>query len=178
MTNRDERAGEAGLTTKRREPKGDQPLDRSFYFAYGSNMDLARLHRRRIHPQAEPKGAILPGYSLKFNKMASADPNEGFANIVVETGQQTEGVLLQVSTADLDRLDLYEGARIGHYRRIQVRVKLDDGSEIEATTYEANPAWVKSGLKPKREYLGHLLAARSLLSPEHIRSLERVETID
>lgn len=75
------------MITNRKRPPSDSPARETFYFAYGSNMDLARLNERGIHLLAVPKRAILEGYSVKFNKMASADPREGFANIVREEGQ-------------------------------------------------------------------------------------------
>lgn len=97
--------------------------------------------------------AILKGWRLEFNKEASSNPEEGFANIVQDKKSVVEEILYEVQDEDLDELDKYEG-RPNHYERINVKVKLDNGEEVEAETYIANPSRIKNGLKPRRKYLG------------------------
>ncbi len=146
------------------------------YFAYGSNMDLLRLRERAVHPR-ERRAAVLRGYRLSFNKRSDAAAGEGKANIMAQTGESVEGILLEVTEEELGKLDRCEGVP-AHYLRASVLVKRQDGTEVGAVTYMANPSMIKDGLKPTREYLSHLLAGRSFLSREYVRWLEGTETFD
>ena len=152
------------------------------YFAYGSNMNQEQMKERGIH-FLERKHAILRGYRLEFNKLASRNPQEGYANIVPNENEIVEGILYEISDLDLPELDKYEGYHEheeypNHYNRIKVKVKLDDGQEIEATTYIANSAKVREGLKPSREYLNHLLEGKGILSETYYQKLKSWETLD
>lgn len=149
----------------------------TLYFAYGSNMDTQRLAHRGIRPR-ERRGATLVGYRLVFNKIADVDPRRGYANIETHEGGRVEGVLYDLAATDLDGLDKYEGARSGHYRRINVTVWLENGIPMEAITYQAEMSRVTIGLKPTREYMSHLLAGREFLTPEYLQVLENIPTID
>ena len=146
------------------------------FFAYGSNMNDERMRERNIS-FSQRKHATLKGYSLKFNKMASSNPKEGYANIVPDEKGVVEGVLYEISNSDLSNLDKYEGF-CNHYNRIKVKVQLDDGQEPEAVTYVAQPHKVREGLRPSRNYLNHLLAAKNFLPESYYRRLESQETLD
>jgi len=149
-----------------------------YYFAYGSNMNRARL-RSRLGRDVIGKPGRLADYKLKFNKMARRNPaEEGYANIVECPGCEVWGVLYDVSEDDLERLDCCEGVKDGHYERKTVPIEVEDGNTLEAHTYIACPGKVREGLKPTREYLDHLLAARSILPPSYVKTLENVETLD
>jgi cation transport regulator ChaC len=146
------------------------------YFAYGSNMDQKRMKKRGVR-FSERVHAILKGYSLKFNKITSDNPKKGYANIVPDKNGIVEGVLYEIVDSDLSKLDSCEGYP-QHYKRVNVKVQLDDGKGIEAVTYIAQPDKVKEGLKPSKGYLAHLLAAKDLLSEQYYKKLEACETID
>jgi gamma-glutamylcyclotransferase (GGCT)/AIG2-like uncharacterized protein YtfP len=88
-----------------------------------------------------------------------------------------EGILYEIQDSDLERLDKYEGYTY-HYRRIKIKVKVDDGEEVEATTYVARHDKVKDSLKPNKEYLEHLLKWYDLLSREYFKKLRGWETLD
>ncbi len=152
------------------------------YFAYGSNMDISELKRYGVRvDSARGKQADLPGYVLKFNKSATgekAKSGEGKGNIEPDPDGVVEGILWEVRPKDMSKLARKEGARIGHYRRMRVRVHLADGTEEEAVTYIANPSMTKEGLKPTKEYLGHYLKGKDLLSEKYYRWLESIETLD
>jgi gamma-glutamylcyclotransferase len=51
------------------------------YFAYGSNMDPERMRERNI-TFSQRICAVLKGYRLEFNRVASRNPQEGYANVV------------------------------------------------------------------------------------------------
>lgn len=76
------------------------------YFAYGSNLDLARMFRRR--PTARVLGpARLPEFELRFAGH-SRRWNAGTAT-VAPGGGDVAGLLYEFDDA-LDRLDAFEGA--------------------------------------------------------------------
>jgi cation transport regulator ChaC len=146
------------------------------YFAYGSNMDKKRMEKRGVTIFSMQR-ARLEGFRLAFNKVASRRENEGYANIVEDPEGVVEGVLYEIKDSDIKELDFYEGCPC-HYLRIKVTVKLDNGQEVTAVTYVANPDKIRDGLKPSKEYLNHLLAGKDYLSPEYFERLKATETID
>lgn len=148
------------------------------YFAYGSNMNPERMRQRRIN-FSKREWAVLKGWRLEFNKMASSNPNEGYANIVRAniTRDSVEGILYEISGEDIKNLDRYEGYP-NHYDKINVKLELNGGSEVEAITYIAQPDKTRNGLKPSREYLNHLLKGCDLLSEEYCDKLRKKETLD
>lgn len=145
------------------------------YFAYGSNMNPQRMRERKIHYTSRIQ-ASLPGYSLKFNKVASRNPFEGYTNIVPEAKGVVEGVLYEIQEADLKKLDKYEGYP-DNYDRQKVKV-LTATSQEEAIAYIACPDKIREGLKPTREYLAHLLVARDMLSEDYYLQLLCCDTLD
>ncbi len=145
------------------------------YFAYGSNMNPRKMYElgikftERIH-------ATLRGYTLKFNKASSLNPEEGFANIIPDEKGSVEGVLYEISDFDLLKLDEYEG-HPQHYRRITVKVETEEGELFDAVTYIASPDKIKNGLKPSKKYLKNLIVARDILPESYVRRLEVIETL-
>jgi gamma-glutamylcyclotransferase len=146
------------------------------YFAYGSNMDPNRMGERDVH-FSQRRHAILEGYALKFNKVLSNNPREGYANIVQKKDEIVEGVLYEVPELDMKKLDRREGFPT-HYSKESVIVELDDHTKETAVTYVAQPGMIREGLKPTKEYLNHLLAAKDMLSDAYIQKLRLVETLD
>ena len=146
-----------------------------YYFAYGSNMDPERVCGR-LGRLPDRKTATLADWVLKFNKIALRNSQEGYANIDKQNGEKVEGIVYEITTEELRKIDLREGYPI-HYNRINIVVRTGDNKEIEVVTYIAQPSKVREGLRPSREYLNHLLAARELLSPNYIRKLEAIRTI-
>ena len=146
------------------------------YFAYGSNMDFERMRERGIRFSQRTHG-ILKGYRLEFNKIASRNPQEGYANVVKFENGIVEGVIYEIPDSDLSKLDKCEG-HPEHYDRVKVKVRIDDRQELEAVTYVAQPDKVRDGLKPSRDCLNHLLAAKDLLSESYRRKLEAWQPLD
>jgi len=145
------------------------------YFAYGSNMNPKRMNQRGIE-FLKREHATLSGWRLEFNKIASRNPNEGYANIIQDEKSVAEGIIYEIQKSDIEKLDNYEGYP-NHYNRTEVMVKLDDGQEVEAITYIAQPNKIRSGLKPSKEYIGHLLKGCDILSEEYFEKLNRWETL-
>lgn len=102
----------------------------ALYFAYGSNMDAARLRARVEH--AELVGpARLPGYQLRCDK-PGAD-GSAKANVVARDGHEVWGVLWRLRVAALSTLDRFEGG----YRRVELTVERVGGGAALAASYRA-----------------------------------------
>jgi len=133
------------------------------YFAYGSNMDQKRMIDRGIIFH-NVKSAKLYNYELKFNKVSIKQG--AVANVEYKEGSIVEGMLYSVESLEL--LDKYEGAP-KHYSRIILNIE-----GIDAYVYVANKEYIKEGLKPKQEYLNHLLEGKEYLSEEYFEKLKNI----
>ena len=152
----------------------------NWYFAYGSNMNAARLFEERLKPEGIARGeriaGRLGGWRLAFNKRARL-PGAGAGNIVPAPGEVVHGTLNLLPPKGFEILDRYEGVAGGHYeRRLVPVVRADSGVPIEAVTYVA--LLVGEELRPTRDYLGHLLAGRDLLPADYCERLGATPTID
>lgn len=153
----------------------------NWYFAYGSNMNAARLFEERLKPQGVARGeriaGRLDGWRLAFNKRARLPPGAGAGNIVPAAGESVHGTLNLLPPRGFEILDRHEGVAGGHYeRRIVPVVRADTGATIEAVTYVA--LLVGEELRPTRDYLGHLLAGRDLLPADYCARLGATPTLD
>jgi len=147
-----------------------------FYFAYGSNMNPARVSGRGLRFDLVC-GARLDGVRVSFDKQSRDHPLSGHANLAYERGACAEGVLYRLeSAAEIERMDAFEATPVNYSREIvSVMVNADP---VVAWTYFANPAVVRSGLRPERAYLKHLLAGREHLSPRYFQWLKAVRCVD
>lgn len=142
-----------------------------WYFAYGSNLDLARK-QTRTGAIRESRLALLSGYRLAFNKKGSED--EVYANLLADPTEETLGVIYRCTPETLDTLDRFEGAFSGHYQRMEFQVRTLDGEILSAIAYVARAEVVISESKPSDEYFGYIMrGARDHRFPANtIRSLE------
>jgi cation transport regulator ChaC len=152
-----------------------------WYFAYGSNMNPARLADQRLKERAVQMGprigGRLDGWRLAFNKIARSPAGAAAGNVVEAPGEAVHGTLNQMPDAGLAVLDIWEGVAGGHYKRQTVAVvRADTGETVEAVTYIALK--VGEGLRPTREYLGHLLAGKDLLPAAYWEKLKETPTLD
>ena len=113
-----------------------------WYFAYGSNMNVARLLDGRLAQKGVAMGARiggrLDGWELAFNKIARTPAGAGAGNILVAPGQVVHGTLNAMPDAGLDVLDVWEGVAAGHYeRRTLPVVRVDTGETVDAIAYVA-----------------------------------------
>jgi gamma-glutamylcyclotransferase (GGCT)/AIG2-like uncharacterized protein YtfP len=118
-------------------------MKRFNYFAYGSNMDAARMLARC--PGARPVGAAtLPGFRLVERLYADVEPSAGC---------EAKGLLWSVTEADLASLDRHEGVAGGVYERLVVPVKLG-GQTVGAYCYLMTEATrrVRNGIAYPRWY--------------------------
>ena len=107
------------------------------YFAYGSNMNPARMAKRC-------PGAIALGGAVLLNHRLA---ERLYADIDFVSGSTVEGVLYLISEANLTRLDVCEGyPKV--YRRLWLEVEFDGGI-YQAITYEMS-RWTKFIRRSKR----------------------------
>lgn len=99
---------------------------------------------QRIH-------AVLKGYTLRFNKVASANPQESKGNIIENEDEVVEGVLYAIPESDMRKLDRCEGFPTDYDKKL-VPVQFDDGVEVRAVTYIAQPNKIREVLKPTRKF--------------------------
>ena len=112
------------------------------YFAYGSNMNPARMSKRC------PGAIDLGGATLYHHRVAE----RLYADIDFVEGAETEGVLYVITEEHLRKLDRFEGYP-SVYRRIWVDVEFE-GCIYQAVTYEMawNTKIARSGLRYPEEY--------------------------
>jgi len=120
-----------------------------WYFAYGSNLNAravaewCRHHRMRPPPLKGGRPAVLDNYRLGF-PIYSEYWGGGIADIVYDPGKYVQGVLFDLTEADLAVLDRKVGRKldasgreVGTYKRIEVKVApLGRGEPVAAVTYQ------------------------------------------
>ncbi len=147
------------------------------YFAYGSNMLLARL-RERV-PSADPIGtAILTEHRLLFHKRSRDGSGKGN---ILETGDpkdEVHGVVYEILDTEKPSLDRAEGLGVGYFEKV-VRLRVGQ-TWCEAFTYFANDEFIDDVLKPYAWYKDFVLfgAKENNLSSEYISAIEAVEAIE
>lgn len=144
-----------------------------YYFAFGSNMNIERVKERKVK-YLERFPATLKGYRLVFNKPDFNEPGLTYANIQPEENSIVEGALYLTDMESIKILDGFEGVPV-HYLRKEIEVISYTGDIIKAWVYIAIEDTLKPG-KPSKDYLGHLLAGKDLLSENYYEQLISVQT--
>ena len=147
-----------------------EPLEQPcWYFAYGSNMDPERMSSRAVHFNRCLSGT-LKGHRLLFNKRGGDRRlgKVGYANAMRDTGQDLKGILYQVAGHSLEALDMFEGARDGHYVRRQVDILVGGGAgaslrTAKAWVYFAGEEFLEDGLRVSDRYMRHIHRGQHLL---------------
>ncbi len=125
----------------------------ALYAAYGSNLDPDQMRLRCPHSPFSGTGWV-EGWRLTFGG-EDLGWEGALATLVEAPGSHVFVGLYDVTPADVQQLDSWEGADTGLYRKIRVRVETLDGARI---------AWVyvldsyEGGL-PSARYLGVLAQA-------------------
>jgi len=120
----------------------------ALYAAYGSNMDPAQMAERCPHSPAAGTG-WLDGWRLTFGG-EHLGWEGALATVVEDKDSRVFVVLYEVSPGDERSLDRWDGATLGYYSKLKVRVAtLDD--DVLAWLYVLND--YEGGL-PSARYLG------------------------
>lgn len=148
----------------------------NLYFAYGSNLNATDWARWCQARSADPaamrplRPAILPDHELAFTRYSSVR-NGGVLDIRPRSGYAVNGVLMAVTPAGWELLDMKEGVKSGAYERITARVVDAEGEWHRVTTYRVVPSNAKRHVPPHSHYVsvcaeglrGHGLAPTHLL---------------
>lgn len=131
------------------------------YAAYASNMDPAQMLERAPHSPQRGTG-WLEGWRLTFGG-ADIGWEGAMATVAESEGDRVFVVLYDMTEADARALDSWDGATLGYYRKLKVRVETLDG-DVLAWLYVLNA--YEGGL-PSARYLGILAdAAEKAGAPE------------
>lgn len=146
----------------------------AYYFAYGSNMNTARV-MARIGETRRALAGRLVDHELRFDK-ASRIPGIAHANVVPSVGDNVEGVLFElIEPSQIELMDPFEGVPREYCRELR-GIETGEGT-IEAWVYFAVEGSTRPELRPAREYLEHLLAGKPYLSEKYHAQLAQVETV-
>src|ERR1700753_3952116 len=102
------------------------------YAAYGSNMDPAQMAERCPHSPQRGSG-WLEGWRLTFGG-EDLGWEGALATVVEDADERVFVVLYDLSEIDEQVLDHWDGATLGYYRKLRVRVSTLDG-EVLAWLY-------------------------------------------
>ncbi len=148
--------------------------DRTFYFAYGSNMAVERL-RARVSSARLRGIAVLAGYALRFDKPGSMDgTGKCDAACTGNAADKVLGALYSIDAGELALLDRFEGVGHGYERKLVSVVCASTDATVRAEIYTATRTSV--GLRPLDWYKEHVLrGARALQLPgAYIATIEAV----
>ena len=146
------------------------------YFAYGSNLSLARLRART--PSACRLGCYaLAAHALRFHKIGRDGSGKCDALFTGDPRDTVPGAVFEIDVAEKWRLDEAEGLGNG-YEEKWVQVVSAAGETLQAVTYYATR--LDANLKPYSWYMQHVLcgARESGLPAAHARWLQAVASIE
>ena len=142
------------------------------YFAYGSNMPLARLTDRVPSVRLEGTGTLL-SYDLRYHKIGRDGTGKCDA---YHTGEETDsiwGAIYKVTPEGKKILDKYEPG----YKTKEVEVVTASGENVKAFTYCAES--IDEMLKPYCWYKNHVItgAKEHGFPDKYIESLDAIEFV-
>lgn len=101
---------------------------KTFYFAYGSNMNQEQMADRCLGSEIGPL-ARLAGWRYFIN-------GRGYAGVEESSANQVLGCLWSLDDEHIAALDRYEGVKGNYYAKETLEVEsLDDGSRVSALVY-------------------------------------------
>lgn len=134
-------------------------------------MNPARVRERGIR-FTHAEGGTLSGYRLLFDKTSNVHPGTGHASLELCRTSRVEGVLYWLEVPEeITKMDRFEKTPVNYSREMVAITAASSEQVIWSWTYFANPAVRKTGLKPPRSYLEHLLAGRDFLSESYVAVL-------
>jgi hypothetical protein len=151
---------------------------RHYYFAYGSNMNLAQMQQRGCNPRVLGI-ARLPGYRITFHGN-SAIWDGAQETVVADEQGEVWGVVYQLTFADCEQLDMYQDVRFdgtGPYFHYPVDVITATLQPIDAMMYKK--AILGKPELPSTEYVNFIVqgAKEQGLPEAYITSLQQMQTV-
>lgn len=150
---------------------------RHYYFAYGSNMNLAQMKKRCSSPKVLGI-ARLPGYKVEFYGY-SGIWDGGQESVVPDLQSEVWGVLYELQFFDCEQLDVYQDVRFdgtGPYFHYPVEVIDKERATFDAMIYKKNI--LQDAVPPSIEYLQFIVqgAMEQGLPLEYINLLQNKNT--
>jgi len=145
------------------------------YFAYGSNMSLARLRERA--PGAQRLGSYaLRGHVLCFHKVGTDGSGKCDAFFTKDANDLVLGALFELDASEKIHLDQVEGLGLG-YEQKEVLLEDEIGRQVKASIYYATD--IDASLKPYSWYKKHVLlgAMESALPNIYIENIRVIESV-
>jgi gamma-glutamylcyclotransferase len=145
------------------------------YFAYGSNMDEARMRKRCPSARFLFKGR-LPGFRLDFTRFSTTNQC-GAADIIPDSSATVWGVVYHINDEHKPALEKAEGVPVRAYEQatLSVHPDGDDAQHIKVITYAVVTKETPCP-KPSEEYKARIVnGAKSWKLPaDYIAGLERI----
>jgi hypothetical protein len=147
------------------------------YFAFGSNMLLARLSRRVPSAKVISIGT-LTGHKLMWHKESSDGSGKCDALQTDNDSDVLYGVLFDMAEHDKSSLDAAEGLGYGYDEKIVSVFAKTEKEMIEAVTYYATS--IKDGYPPYHWYKSFVLegAIENNLPDDYVEMIREVESIE
>ena len=122
------------------------------YFAYGSNMLVAKLRSQKRCPTAEKiepsKGSqhLIRNHTFKFHKRSKDLSAKGDAEATNDDNDIVYGVLFSINDEhELKKLEREEGVKAGYYKKNVDVIDEETGDETTAITFCAEQAHIPGG---------------------------------
>jgi gamma-glutamylcyclotransferase len=146
------------------------------YFAYGSNMSVARLQDRLRIGGVLGVGTLYET-TLRWHKRSIDGSGKCDAFATGNSADKIIGVVYQIEDSQKPRLDRAEGLGKGYTDRI-AQVRLGDRI-VAAVLYVADPDFIDSSLKPYDWYKEHVVrgAEEHGLPEEYLTQIRAVSAI-
>lgn len=142
---------------------------KSYYFAYGSNMDSQQMVSRI--PSAKKVGVgTLEKYALKFNRHGSY--RDGGVASIEPSDDRVIGIVWELATSDLGILTEIEDPRA--YDRVFIDIKMKKGDVLCCNTYVARKQ--ADFIAPEKKYIDLIIkgAVEAKIDEEYINSLREI----
>lgn len=148
-----------------------------YFFAYGANMNPQQIYQRCGSAKVVTV-ARLPRYRVGFFGYSKIWDG-AVESIVRDADQEVWGVVYELGTTDLERLDVWQDVRMdgtGPYFHYPVRVKGDNGQVYTALLYEKSV--LGEPQSPSQPYLEYIVAGGThhQLPLEYIEQLRSIAT--
>jgi len=150
---------------------------RVWYFAYGSNLQVATLRGRRGVDYQRAVPVRARGWRLVFDKPPLLRAGTSVANIVEDAAAEVLGVAFAISHDDHAHVELTEGVGFGNYRRVELAVEpLTPTHEPPALALSLSSDRRDPALQPSTRYMALVIegALEHGLPEAHVELLRRV----
>ena len=145
------------------------------YFAYGSNLSVARLRARTPSARVLHRAA-LPGHALRFHKAGRDGSAKCDAFHTGHPAHCVQGVVFEIARAEKPVLDRHEGLGNG-YEEKWVTLQAAGAGPLRALLYYATH--IDPHLRPYHWYKAHVLygAREHGLPPEYVAAVAGVPSV-